>query len=146
MIKYHKDATQQHVQTSNPKRGNTMKKIIALLLLAVICFSFMACGGKENKKENPDVDNAEITENSKAIVGEWKRKTGSDVFVLNENGTGNVNVEGLQFEIKWKYDKELSCYIIAFDSGQLYCIYSIQTNGEGVRYISLEGYKFYYQD
>ena len=107
-----------------------MKKIIALLLLAVMCFSLVACGNKAEKE----------------IVGTWKPSEESILanytFVFNEDGTGTVN-DG---EMTWKYDDSLSCYIIASSYGELYCICDIMTEENGTCYFKFSGQKFYYQN
>ena len=104
-----------------------MKKIVALLLLTVFCFSLVSCGKKTQK----------------AIVGTWKCSEDSFEMtaVFEKDGTGTFD-DG---ELRWKYDKELDCYIVCHSIGETGCIYEIKENDEGKRYFKLSGYTFYYQ-
>ena len=50
-----------------------MKKIIALLLVAIMCLSFVSCGNnaeKENTGNNAETNNTQVYKNQ-AIIGEW---------------------------------------------------------------------------
>ncbi len=109
-----------------------MKKIIALLLLAVICLSLVACGNKAEKE----------------IVGEWKCAdfggSGERLFIFNKDGTGNTTIfyGGTESGLRWKYDEDLSVYTIAFDNGETLNT-TIKTD-EGGRYIYVVVGKFYF--
>lgn len=65
-----------------------MKKIIALLLVAVMCLSMVACGGgsSEAKKE---------------LVGQWKSIEEGDVIEFKEDGTGIWYEQSFE----WDYEK-----------------------------------------
>ena len=134
-----------------------MKKIIALLLCAVMCLSFVACSNNDeeikalNEKIEAleeqlknDSDNAENV--SKEIIGTWVAAEDSMLagftFVFNEDCTGTI--KGV--ETKWKYDRELSSYIIANASGEVYCVFEIIADDSGARYFKISGSTFYYQD
>ena len=67
-----------------------MKKIIAILLLVVMCFSLVACGNKAEKE----------------IVGEWKYSNadGSDVssFIFYKDGTGTTDYFSEEADFNWR--------------------------------------------
>ena len=104
-----------------------MKKIIALLLLAIMCLSFVACGNKTEKE----------------IVGKWESSNGNYSFTFNEDGTGTTESNG---QIRWKYDSELASYIVCEPSGQMFCINNIQTDENGARYFQYSVIKLYYKN
>ena len=105
-----------------------MKKIIALLLVAVMCFAIAACGGESAKKE---------------IIGTWETtEMGGISFTFNEDGTGTYSDKPM----KWKYDNELSSYIICEASGQMMCVTNIETDESGNQYFKLIGVKIYRTD
>ena len=119
-----------------------MKKLIAMLLVAVMCLSFVACG-------NTEVNDASINDNNEEkseIVGTWNPSNDSVLagytIVFSEDGTGTIK----DTKTRWKYDDELSCYIVANASGEVYSIFEILTDDSGERYFKLSGMKFYYQD
>ena len=102
-----------------------MKKILALLLVAVMCLSFVACNS--NSDSNSDVEKAE-----KDIVGEWVCVTGSPTYIFNEDGTGSY----YDRPMRWKYDSELSMYIICETTGgSTHCTTAIQIDENGEQYI-----------
>ena len=105
-----------------------MKKIIALLLVAVMSFAIAACGGESAKKE---------------IIGTWETtEMGGISFTFNEDGTGTYSDKPM----KWKYDNELSSYIICEASGQMMCVTNIETDESGNQYFKLIGVKIYRTD
>ena len=56
---------------NNEEKEN--EKIIALLLVAIMCLSFVACGNnaeKENTGNNAETNNTQVDKNQ-AIIGEW---------------------------------------------------------------------------
>lgn len=111
-----------------------MKKIISLLLVAVMCLSFVACSsGNNNDNESA----------KKEIVGEWKNLHEDYSFTFNEDGTGTTPSNG---SLTWKYDSELSCYSTYVGSGITLSISNINTAENGARYISIEGKKYYHID
>jgi len=101
-----------------------MKKLIAILLVAVMCLSLVACGG----------NNASA---GKAIVGEWKDANGN-TLIFNNDGTG-VDAGGDAF--KWRYDSELECY----DISTLGFSVTIETDNE-IRYIHIVNRTYYFID
>ncbi len=104
-----------------------MKKIIALVLLTVMCFSLVACGNKAEKE----------------IVGKWESSNGNISFTFNEDGTGTTESNG---QIQWKYDSKLSSYIVCEPNGQMFCITNIQTDENGARYFRYSVIKLYYKN
>ena len=105
-----------------------MKKIIALLLLAVMCLSFVACGN-EAKKE---------------IVGTWVTKDQDKSFTFNEDGSGIFDNRS-SYEIRWKYDEELFRYIFCNPDGDV-GHFDVKTDENGERYFEYWGAEYYYQD
>ena len=106
-----------------------MKKLIALLLVAVMCLSFVACGGSGSAK--------------KEIVGEWKCPESGYSITFNEDGTGIDPDDG---DLTWKYDSELSCYSAHIGSYGMTLSVSIKTTEDGLRYINIAGEKYYHSD
>lgn len=103
-----------------------MKKIVALLLVAVMCLSFVACGGGEIQNTNDDShtnpsehmnnettqSNSENTESPYAnhsllshLYGEWETTTEGNSFTsftINEDGSCIVDGK----DATWKIDEE----------------------------------------
>lgn len=104
-----------------------MKKLIALLLAAVMCLSLVACGGGNNASAE------------KAIVGEWKTLDGG-VTTFNEDGTGTAPYGGA---FSWKYDTETEWYMMSLEGMTFSCEIK---NEDGIRFISIEGEKYYHAD
>ena len=108
-----------------------MKKIFALLLVAILCFSLASCGNKAEKE----------------IVGEWKCENFFSRVAVAEfykDGTGtltNFSSSDTTEDFTWKYDKDLSSYTIVLESGEVVNT-PIKTDDNGARYIKILG-KFY---
>ncbi len=126
-----------------------MKKIIALLLVGIICLSLVACSDNSNNKEtdnNSETNNTQVNntkaEAEKSIIGTWKNEN-STVTFKNDN-TAVIKSESSDevIEYRWKYDDELNLYIIVYPQGnpELWGIFI--ENDNGVDYINL-GSKFY---
>ena len=107
-----------------------MKKLIILLLVAVMCLSFVACGGGSGSAK-------------KEIVGEWKCPDSGYSITFNEDGTGIDPDDG---DLTWKYDSELSCYTAASSEYGRTISVTIKTTDDGLRYINIGGYKYYHSD
>ena len=102
-----------------------MKKIIALLLVAVMCFSLAACGGdneasnnnepqtnnSETQQETADNSQEENADSAVNLVGTWEYTEANSVLVLNEDGTGEETSNGA---LTWKYDEASSTLLITF--------------------------------
>ena len=116
-----------------------MKKIMVMLLAVIMCFAFVACDiGSSN---DSDVENAK-----KEIIGEWKYLESGGViyssFIFNEDGTGTVvsKVDDMEMPMTWKYDSDLSSYIVCF--GQLLGFH-IELDENGLEYIGVGEIRFY---
>ena len=103
-----------------------MKKIFALALVVALCLSLVACGGEIKKAE-------------KAIVGEWKTLNG-DVTTFKDDGTGTAPYGGT---FSWKYNKETEWYMMSLEGMTFSCEIK---NEDGLRFISIEGEKYYHAD
>lgn len=103
-----------------------MKKLIALLLIAVICLSFVACGGGSAKKE---------------IVGEWKHS--SWLMSFNDDGTGSGPDGG---KLTWIYDNKEDKYVVTFLTYDMEFDVSIKTDDDGNEYLTIKGQKYYRYD
>ena len=101
-----------------------MKKIIALLLCAVMCLPLMSCG-----KSKAD------------IVGKWVAR---DVWVLtfNEDGTGSDPDGG---QITWEYDAKDGDYNVKVFSYNTTLDVIIGAEDDGVEFITIKGVKYYRQ-
>ncbi len=85
-----------------------MKKIIALFLVAVLCFSFAACGENKSLKDE--------------VVGTWVREfTGENgkkiqqVLEIYEGGTGELNsTGGYHYEGKWNIEDDVLNFSYTF--------------------------------
>lgn len=78
-----------------------MKKIIALLLTAIICLSLCACGGG----------------NRVAIVGKWHSESADFTLMLNEDKTGTLEMGDNSQTIKWDYDSASHVLLINNEDG-----------------------------
>lgn len=65
-----------------------IKKIIAILLVAVMCLSLVACGGGSSDAE-------------KALVGQWQSLGDGDIIEFKEGGTGVWYEQSFE----WDYEK-----------------------------------------
>lgn len=134
-----------------------MKKILALLLVAVMCLPLVACSNNdeeikalnenikvlEEKIENLEKDNSISADYVTEILGTWETsEAGGISYTFNADGTGTRNDK----PIKWKYDSELSAYIICESSGQIVGITRIETDEDGARYFQHSIVKLYYKD
>ena len=69
-----------------------MKKLVAILLLAVMCLSLFSCAGIFGK--------------GKSIIGTWVYPKANSVLVINDDNTGNVTVGDDLMYFTWVYDKD----------------------------------------
>lgn len=129
-----------------------MKKIIALLLVAVMCLSFVACGNnaeKENTGNNAETNNTQVSdkkaEAEKVILGSWKSNNGY-IIIFNEDNIGYYKQGDNNRELRWKYDDEYNCYLFTL-IGWSDCSFVLE-NKDGVDYIEIPGLgeTFYRQD
>ena len=101
-----------------------MKKIIALLLVATMCLTLIACGVSAKKE----------------IVGEWKHN--SWIMSFNDDGTG-VDPEGKS--LSWTYDKKENKYVVTSSIHDLEFDVSIKTDDDGREYFTFRNQKYYRQ-
>ena len=108
-----------------------MKRIIALLLLAVMCFAMVGCNGENNHSQD--------------ILGEWVSIDKEDSYVkLFEDGTGELKEDGVVFDFEWEYDAENQNYRTNIASRRF--TFGTRTE-EGITYLTgLLGYKFRAED
>ena len=106
-----------------------MKKIFALLLVAVMCLSLVACGGGSGSAK-------------KEIVGEWKIDDGPWTLIFNEDGTGE-DPDGES--LTWEYNSETEKYDVEFLYYGVTFNLTIFTNDDGTEFISVKGVKYYRQ-
>ena len=81
-----------------------MKKIIALLLAVVMCFSLSACNS-ENKTDNNNNSDKEINIKKVEVVGTWINTASTShgmKMVLAEDGTGSVTLGDEVLELVWE--------------------------------------------
>ena len=98
-----------------------MKKIFAMLLVAVMCFSLAACGGNEpqtgnsgsQQEQSDNKNDKEINIKKVDVVGTWKNTSSNDhgfVMTINEDGTGTIILGEQELTITWKKtDEEIIC-------------------------------------
>lgn len=108
-----------------------MKKIFALVLAILMTFSLVACGDSANS--TPSKEDTEI-------LGEWK-SFDETVFKFESDGKGELNTSGTRSDFTWKYDPELSVYVIAISiAGNINASFKTE---DGVKYLSISGKKHY---
>ena len=134
-----------------------MKKIIALLLCAVMCLPLVACNNEEEIKalnekiealeEQLKNDSGNAENASKEIIGEWKNVDVNWSIMILEDGTViRTTSSGKTFTGAWKYDADFNNrYIIDIDYGMLMST-KINTDENDARYIKLNGERFYHID
>ena len=108
-----------------------MKKFLALLLVAVICLSLIACDVGDNSAKNE-------------IVGEWISIESGYSITFEENGKG-LQHDFKDYKLTWKYNNKLSSYTVNITGLDTQST-KIDTTDYGARYISLNGHKFYHPD
>ena len=136
-----------------------MKKIIALLLVAVMCLSFVACGNnadKENTGNNAETNNTQVSdkkaEAEKAVIGTWERdgENGKVTMTFNVDHTCELVYPNMQIPYNWKYDVELDCYIIALSTHRADVFSSVNSciivNENNLSYLSYNREQYYRQD
>lgn len=101
-----------------------MKKLIAFLLVAVMCLSLVACDGGKSSAE-------------KEILGAWKREGNYDVLVFSDDGKITRGDE----EMDWWYDKEAERYSLSY-YGMTYTF--VIEEDENGRFFAVDGMNYYY--
>ena len=77
-----------------------MKKIIAFTLVFAILFAFAGCNQSQEKVMKTD------------IVGEWIAVNGNAAITLYEDGTGQLEYNGMK-NVTWSYDPDTDRYTVA---------------------------------
>jgi hypothetical protein len=69
-----------------------MKKVLAIILLAALCLSLVACGGKSFR----------------GVEGKWECSSsyGDYVMTLNKGGKGTMVMDGKSYECTWEFDSK----------------------------------------
>ena len=117
-----------------------MKKIVTLLLVGVICLSFVACGNKGNNN-NENKDFKLVDKNTQVIIGTWK-STSMYPLTFNDDKTGTFYYQGKNYDFTWTYNEELKCYVVA--SSGLYATSNfLLKNENGVTYLECSDAKLY---
>ena len=130
-----------------------MKKIIALLLVGVVCLLFVAC---DNNNENTETNNKveisnEKMEAEKAIIGTWQRITEDGIIytlTFNKEHIVSSTTAGKVSETinKWKYDEELDCYMMVrpdyIQNAGTFVSYCTIINDNDTQYLNYNGYKY----
>lgn len=104
-----------------------MKRMIAMMLLAVIVLSLAACGGPK------EVDM------TTAIIGKWQNEAGK-VMEFKADGTGTCILSAGERPCTWKYDEaDGSRYEIVYSTSGAYATIEVTSSGlvltfEGVTY------------
>lgn len=103
-----------------------MKRMIAMMLLAVIVLSLAACGGPK------EVDM------TTAIIGKWQNEAGK-VMEFKEDGTGTCILSAGERPCTWEYDAENNWYEIVYSTSGANATIEVTSSGlvltfEGVAY------------
>ena len=107
-----------------------MKKMTAAFLVLVMCLGLCACrGGGEGAAQKP----------GKEILGQWKSLNAMSLE-FKENGSGIQCFRGKESEFTWKYDEELSVYVLALTGGNFNATLKEE---DGTIYLAASGEKFY---
>ena len=94
-----------------------MKKIISLLLIAVLALSLVACGPAEPQDDGREME----------IVGTWT--LGMFTHTFNEDHTGSImNASGITFACDWEY-KQGGKYAVTYSMGTVEIV--INQNEDG---------------
>lgn len=122
-----------------------MKQVLSLFLTLTLCVSLFACrsvnssNNQDNTHESSQTTGSEghgsMADYTNAIVGEWKAFEGNQSILFVEDGTGKWNDESFT----WKYDTDLSCYVIATSTIQTTSIKVEDDN----KYLTLSDIKYY---
>lgn len=123
-----------------------MKKLLALLLAAVMCLSLVACGGETDAPStneggvtdapSTNEGNGNSSNAEKAIIGAWNMGE-YDVFVFSEDGKVARGDE----EYDWWYDKETERYFLSVNGVTLSFVIEEDENG---RFFDVDGERLYY--
>ena len=90
-----------------------MKKFLCIMLAAVMCLSFTACGSKEDKKEETNNDLKEIN-----VVLDWY-PNGIHTFIYDAIEKGYYEEEGLKVNIQFPSNSNDALSLVAADRAEI---------------------------
>lgn len=116
-----------------------MKRIIALILVVLMCFSIVACGKNKNNEEN--AQGVEEPSIKSQLVGDWYDVGANKGKIsFNENGTGNMDYDGSKTDFTWSYDTAKESFYVRI-SGKSFYINLAEK--DGVAYVDMSGNWFF---
>lgn len=115
-----------------------IKKIIALTLLWMLCFGFVACdeGGPSGNSTD------KYSKEEKAILGEWTSFDFNMTITFRKGGKGSDGYD----TFRWKYDEDLMCYTIVIQTENDLRTFNtgiFQTEHPSIAYLIINGVRFY---
>ena len=122
-----------------------MKKIIALLLVAVMCLAVVGCNsGNNSQNPNDNANSGNGGNNShKDILGDWFSANSKDTYVkFFDDGTGELK-DGMIFDFEWEYDSENENYRASVAGRRI--TFKMRTE-EGITFLTGFGYFFREKD
>ena len=94
-----------------------MKKLAALLLVVVMIFSLVACGGGKDEKNDETVSKG-------SVVGKWEYAEENCILVLNEDNSGEMIYGEESLAMTWEYDDASHTVTLIDDGFTDECTYS----------------------
>ena len=80
-----------------------MKKIVCLLMVALMLVCFCACG---NGGDSDTTTTTVISDVEKALIGKWNRNNSDIVLELMENNKGTQTQKGISTNVYWEADAD----------------------------------------
>lgn len=116
-----------------------MKRIIALILVLLMCFSIVACG--KNKRNENALSPEEVTNIKSQLVGDWHSVgLDKDGISFNANGTGNMENDGSKTNFTWSYDTSEGSFYIRISGKNFYFDF---VNQSDISYVNMSGAWFF---
>lgn len=81
-----------------------MKKMIAMLLVVILCLGLVACGGSDEP--------AALSEMS--LVGTWDNDGNKMIFNDDHTGTVSQASTGMKFQATWTFDADECTWTISY--------------------------------
>ena len=122
-----------------------MKKIIALLLVVIMCLAVVGCNSGNNSQNPNDNANSENGGNNshKDILGDWFSANSKDKYVkFFDDGTGELK-DGAIFDFEWEYDSENENYRASVAGRRI--TFKMRTE-EGITFLTGFGFLFREED
>jgi hypothetical protein len=82
-----------------------MKRILAIVLLAALCLSLVACGGDKGSKVS--------------LVGKWHYAEEQVDLTINADKTGSMVVGERTVEFTWKFSAESNLLLLTSTDGEI---------------------------